>query len=52
MNYKTYFDHLEVHVHNIPKYCNLLLKIFEGGNLKVINKNGTSMFKKPRRSFH
>ena len=51
MNYKTFFDHLEVHVQDIPKYCNLLLKIFEGGVSKVINENGTIMFKSPEGLF-
>jgi len=38
------FDHIEVHVEDIPKYCDLLVKMFGGGKFKVISDTGTSMF--------
>ena len=51
MTLKVSFDHLEVHVQNILKYSNFLLKIFEGGEIKIIDDNGTSMFKSPEGLF-
>jgi hypothetical protein len=41
------FDHIEVHVKDIQKYCLFLTKIFEGGSYEVISKTGTSMFTSP-----
>ena len=41
------FDHIEVHVSEIKRYCNLLEAIFEGGSSEVISKSGTSMFTSP-----
>lgn len=39
------FDHIEVHVKDIPTYCEFLLKLFKGaGKYKVISDSGTSMF--------
>jgi hypothetical protein len=38
------FDHIEVHVSEIKKYCDFLTAIFEGGSYKVISTSGTSMF--------
>ncbi|MHB8089612.1 MAG: hypothetical protein ACYDH2_15325 [Anaerolineaceae bacterium] len=38
------FDHIEVHVSNIEKYCDFLMTIFEGGSYEVISQSGTSMF--------
>lgn len=43
-NKPVFFDHIEVHVDNIPKYCEFLVKMFHGGRYKVISKSGTSMF--------
>jgi predicted enzyme related to lactoylglutathione lyase len=40
-----FFDHIEVHVKDIPKYCRFLKKVFGAGRYKVIAPNGTSMFK-------
>lgn len=40
----VFFDHIEVHVENIPEYCAFLKKIFQGGRYKVISQTGTSMF--------
>ena len=51
MSQKIFFDHLEVHVQDIPKYGDFLLKIFEGGKLRIIHENGTSMFKSPESLF-
>ena len=44
MSNPVFFDHIEVHVEDIPKYCAFLVKIFQGGRHKVISKSGTSMF--------
>ena len=38
------FDHVEVHVFEVKKYCDFLMAIFEGGSYKVISESGTSMF--------
>lgn len=43
----TKFDHIEVHVGDIEKYCKFLYSLFEGGAHKVISKTGTSMFTTP-----
>ena len=44
MSNTVFFDHIEVHVNNIPEYCVFLKKIFQGGRYKVISETGTSMF--------
>jgi len=41
------FDHIEVHVSEVKKYCDFLTAIFEGGSYEVISKSGTSMFTSP-----
>lgn len=41
------FDHIEVHVADVPRYCRFLVDIFEGGRWEVISKSGTSMFFSP-----
>lgn len=41
------FDHIEVHVSDIKKYCDFLLSLFESGSYKVVSKSGTSMFISP-----
>ncbi|MDP3979912.1 MAG: hypothetical protein Q8Q33_00710, partial [Chlamydiota bacterium] len=43
-NKPVFFDHIEVHVTDIPKYCDFLQSIFQGGRYKVISDSGTSMF--------
>jgi len=45
MNTHVFFDHIEVHVEDIQKYCEFLIKIFQGGRCKVISDTGTSMYK-------
>jgi hypothetical protein len=40
----VFFDHIEVHVDDIPGYCEFLVRIFQGGRYKVISQTGTSMF--------
>lgn len=40
----AYFDHIEVHVEDIPRYCEFLVQMFCGGRYKVISETGTSMF--------
>jgi hypothetical protein len=44
MNKSVFFDHIEVHVDDIPRYCEFLYKMFHGGRYKVISNSGTSMF--------
>lgn len=41
------FDHIEVHVSDIQKYCRFLQTLFEGGKYEVISNSGTSMFISP-----
>jgi hypothetical protein len=41
------FDHVEVHVSEIEKYCHFLAALFEGGSWEVISPSGTSMFTSP-----
>lgn len=47
MEKPVYFDHIEAHVSDIQKYCNFLVKLFQGGKHKKINDNGTSMYVSP-----
>ncbi|MCB4792881.1 MAG: hypothetical protein LHV68_13510 [Elusimicrobia bacterium] len=47
MKKRIIFDHIEVHVNSIPKYCRFLKKIFGKGRYKIIARDGTSMFKSP-----
>lgn len=44
MSKPVFFDHIEVHVENIPQYCEFLVALFQGGRYKVISETGTSMF--------
>ena len=44
---KVCFDHIEVHVADIKKYCEFLLSVFEGGTYKKVSESGTSMFTSP-----
>ena len=44
MTNPVFFDHFEIHVENITKYCTFLVELFQGGRHKVISKSGTSMF--------
>jgi hypothetical protein len=44
MSNAVFFDHIEVHVDDIPRYCEFLLKIFQGGRYQVITDSGISMF--------
>jgi hypothetical protein len=41
------FDHIEVHVNDIQKYCSYLQILFNGGKIEIISKTGTSMFTSP-----
>lgn len=41
------FDHFEIHVEDVPRYCAFLAKVFRGGRHKVISESGTSMFISP-----
>jgi hypothetical protein len=43
----TRFDHIEAHVGDIKKYCEHLTKIFRGGKVEVLNKEGVAMFTSP-----
>jgi hypothetical protein len=51
MTEKSFFDHLEVHVQDVPRYCDFLVQIFDGGEFRIIDDNGTSMFKSPESLF-
>lgn len=42
-----HFDHIEVHVADIPAYCDFLQKLFGGGKHQRLNAEGVSMFKTP-----
>jgi hypothetical protein len=44
MRKSVFFDHIEVHVEDIPRYCDFLVKIFDGGRFKQISESGISMF--------
>lgn len=44
MNTPVFFDHIEVHVLDVPRYCEFLVKVFQSGRFKVISESGTSMF--------
>ncbi|MFH1581680.1 MAG: hypothetical protein ABIC39_06345 [Pseudomonadota bacterium] len=44
MNKPIFFDHIEVHVSDIPAYCDFLVKMFQGGRYKTISESGTAMF--------
>jgi hypothetical protein len=44
MNNPVFFDHIEAHVKNVPRYCRFLVKLFKGGRYKVISDTGTAMF--------
>ena len=44
MNPPVFFDHIEAHVQDVPRYCEFLLKLFQSGRYKVISDTGTSMF--------
>lgn len=46
-NKPVYFDHIEVHVQDIPRYCEFLVQMFGGGRYKEISESGTSMFSSP-----
>ncbi len=44
MSKPIFFDHIEAHVDDIPKYCEFLVELFQGGRYKVIHESGISMF--------
>ncbi len=44
METTLFFDHMEAHVSDIPRYCDFLVKLFRGGRWKTIGDNGTAMF--------
>ncbi|MBU0630377.1 MAG: VOC family protein [Candidatus Margulisbacteria bacterium] len=44
MSKPVFFDHIEVHVSDIPAYCEFLTRIFQGGRYKTISGSGTAMF--------
>ncbi len=44
---RTQFDHIEVHVDDINRYCAFLTRLFEGGAYAVISTTGTSMYTAP-----
>jgi hypothetical protein len=44
MNNSVFFDHIEVHVEDVERYCIFLKELFQGGRYNVISESGTSMF--------
>lgn len=44
MGNAVFFDHIEAHVDDIPRYCEFLVKIFQGGRYQVTTASGISMF--------
>ncbi len=44
MGEPVFLDHVEVHVEDIPKYCEFLVRLFKGGRYKIISDSGSSMF--------
>jgi hypothetical protein len=44
----VFLDHLEIHVRDIPAYCEFLVRLFRGGRHRVIGDNGVSMFLTPQ----
>ncbi len=44
MSNAVFFDHIEAHVDDIPRYCEFLVRIFQGGRYHVITDSGISMF--------
>ena len=47
----TSFDHIEIHVSSIKDYIIFLKKLFDGGEIKQLSENGSSMFKSPNGLF-
>lgn len=45
--FEVLFDHIEVHVTDIPGYGSFLKALFAGGRFKQISPSGTSMFISP-----
>lgn len=43
----VFFDHIEVHVRDVPEYGSFLLALFRGGRFRQISDSGTSMFITP-----
>jgi len=40
-------DHLEIHVSDIPAYCDFLVELFRGGEYRRLNSEGVSMYRTP-----
>lgn len=40
----VFWDHIEIHVDDIPAYGAFLVKLFGGGRFKQISGSGTSMY--------
>ena len=41
------FDHIEIHVADIPRYCDFLVRLFGGGRHRQISDAGVRMFLNP-----
>lgn len=41
------FDHIEIHVDDIPAYCDFLVRLFDGGRHRRISDTGVHMFLTP-----
>lgn len=44
VNRLVFFDHVEIHVDDIPRYGEFLTRLFGGGRFRQISDTGTSMF--------
>lgn len=44
-------DHLEIHVRDIPRYADFLTRLFRGGEARVLNSAGVSMYRTPEGRF-
>ena len=44
----VFFDHVEIHVDDIPRYCDFLVRLFNGGRFRQISESGVCMFLTPQ----
>ena len=41
------FDHLEIHVRDVPAYRAFLAALFRGGDYRILNDEGVTMYRTP-----
>lgn len=44
-------DHLEIHVRDVPRYCDFLVALFRGGAWRVLDAGGVAMYRTPDGAF-